>query len=244
MISRKTLSSLKKDVVSFLFRAIRRRKIILNGVRLHCDRKVMSNQVIEAMLRKTYEQPEYNSIRKNLEASDVVLEMGGGVGYISLQCSKVVGSGNIHVYEASPDTADLALRNFSLNGREITLHRKILGSSSGRSTFYVNESFESSSLLKRDGIATEMMVERDDVNDVIKRIRPTFLIVDIEGGEAELIPKTNLGDIKKISIEVHPHVIGDDEVNSTVLHILNEGFLIDWASSAKKVLFFYRPETR
>ena len=242
MISKQTLSSLKRDIVVLWFQLLKKQTYQLNGVDIHLDRALMSRQVIDAILRKTYEQPEYNSIKKNLSKSDVVLEMGTGIGYISLQCARIVGEKNVYTFEPSPTTAELALKNFELNNARINLSQKVLGPEKGKSTFYSCHNFESSSLSKRDGVAREIEVECEDVNEVMKEIRPTFLVMDIEGGEAELIPKTNLSDIKKISMEIHPHVIGDDAVNSTVLHILNEGFVIDWASSAKKVLFFYRPE--
>lgn len=202
----------------------------------------MSNQVIEAILRGTYEWPEYKSINHNLDESDVVLEMGTGIGYVSLQCAKVVGGGNVHTFEPSPETAALALKNFDLNNANIKLTQKVLLFENNVTKFYINRQFESSSLVKREGGEGEIEVECEEVNEVINRVNPTFLVMDIEGGEAELIPKMNLNGVKKISIEVHPHVIGDENVGKIVLHLLNQGFLISWASSANNVLFLFRPD--
>ena len=73
----------------------------------------ISKQVKEAIIKKTYEKPEYDSIKNNLKETDIVLEVGTGIGYISLQCALIVGEENVYTYEASPTTADLA-RNYGV----------------------------------------------------------------------------------------------------------------------------------
>ena len=45
-------------------------------------------------------------------------------------------------------------------------------------------------------------------NDEIARIRPSFLIVDIEGGEYELFDYARLDTVRTIVIEMHPSVGG------------------------------------
>jgi len=49
-------------------------------------------------------------------------------------------------------------------------------------------------------------------NKEVARIKPTFLIVDIEGGEYELVKDADFRNIKKIMIELHEDIIGRKKI--------------------------------
>lgn len=74
----------------------------------------------------------------------------------------------------------------------------------------------------------------------LQRIRPTFLIVDIEGGELELAELTDFNNVRKICIEVPPQYIGHENVEHVRLAIVRGGFRMDHHLSTKIVWFFER----
>jgi len=88
-------------------------------------------------------------------------------------------------------------------------------------------------------------VPRLDLNAALERIRPTFLIVDIEGGESELFEFIRLDGIRKIAIELHDSVIGAKRAQEICDQLDQAGFTVDWSHSSsidgyKKELFLFR----
>jgi hypothetical protein len=66
------------------------------------------------------------------------------------------------------------------------------------------------------------------LNEEIRRIRPTFLILDIEGGEYDLLQiLDDFLTIKKVAIELHEDVIGPEKIESIKRRLVDAGFAID-----------------
>ena len=94
-------------------------------------------------------------------------------------------------------------------------------------SFFVDENIISSGFIDRAS-GREITVSSDSLNDILDEYRPTALILDVEGAEVELLSRVNLGSIKKIIVELHPHIVGDDATKSLEKHIEEIGFkLID-----------------
>lgn len=79
-----------------------------------------------------------------------------------------------------------------------------------------------------------------DARRFIAGIRPSFLICDIEGGEHDLLEYMDLDGVKKLCIELHPHVIGNQETSRIFQRLLNQGFYCDFLLSSEWVFFFER----
>lgn len=204
------------------------------------DDALVGKSVIRAIAEGTYEHPEYISIKRNVRSSDRVLEVGAGLGYVTMQCAKIVGPENIITFEAAPRSVELAKTNFRLNGLDVRIEQKVLSGGAGTCAFHVAPNFESSSCVERDGYREVVEVECVDVNEVMAEFQPNFIVLDLEGGEADLVPLMNLDDVDKISIELHPHVIGNYRVSQVIKVLLDKGFSLDLSSSQKKVMFFYK----
>jgi hypothetical protein len=85
-------------------------------------------------------------------------------------------------------------------------------------------------------------VDTEDINHEIAIHKPSLLIVDIEGGEKELIQKINFKEntILKLLLELHPHIIGEEETNKIIKFLFESDFLLDTAKSGNYVYYFYR----
>jgi len=105
----------------------------------------------------------------------------------------------------------------------------------------VEDEFWASSANLNSGKGREIEVEQIDLNSEIARVRPTFLIVDIEGGEGDLFALADLSGVKKICVETHAHVIGNNGVSRMLAHLFAQGFCLDLGLIQKYVFFLYRP---
>ena len=73
---------------------------------------------------------------------------------------------------------------------------------------------------------------------VFKDIKPTVLICDIEGAEADLIPKLDLSGLRAAILETHPQWIGPEGINAVFKAFMDAGLAYYHRGSHGKVLCF------
>jgi hypothetical protein len=107
---------------------------------------------------------------------------------------------------------------------------------------YLNlpDDFYSSSPIQSNSKSKSVTVKAKSFNEEIRRINPTFLIIDIEGGEYELSQYADFYNVKKILVEVHPHVIGSEKVELFKNKLTQSGFQIDNKLSTGDIWFLER----
>lgn len=193
--------------------------------------KYISDNVREAMFDGGYESAELRTIADNLSPEDRVLEIGTGVGLISTFCAKRIGADRVFTFEANPELAPLIQAVYARNEVSPNLDICVLGKGKGEEVFYVHDDFWSSSLYQRSPKAKKVSVPRRDINELIQRLQPTFLIMDIEGGESQIFEIINLDGISKVAVELHTSIIGQDRVDDICARLAAEGFLVDWRYS-------------
>lgn len=211
-----------------------------SGIFLPVGARGISASLRRAIYLDPYEAHERAVIEKKLAADDVVLELGAGIGFISTFCAKRIGSERVFAVEANPVMAETIRETYRLNGVAPQLTCGLLGCGDGEETFYVEGDFISSSTHQRSASAKPIKTLRYDARTFIAQCKPTFLICDIEGGERELLEYMPLTGVKKLCIELHPHVIGNAGTSEVVARLLGEGFVCDFLSSSGKVFFFER----
>src|ERR1043166_271413 len=89
-------------------------------------------------------------VREFLSKGDRVLEIGGGVGFISLLCARICGPENVLTYEANSGMQSPIKVNQSLNGLPPRVRLKAIPAPEREVPFYTNENFFPSSLPPRD----------------------------------------------------------------------------------------------
>jgi len=180
------------------------------GTRVLIDSHLITFPILDMLLRHRYEHFEFEALsilkrRGLLTRADRALELGVGAGVIGLQIASIVGDGHYLGYEANPAVLDLARRNFALNGMAPDLRRRLLvPGGGGARNFAVSSNFTASALEARADTVGEVSVETDAFEDVLKRFDPTFLVMDIEGGEKEFFAGVgDFGNIRLIMLENH-----------------------------------------
>ncbi len=211
----------------------------ISGIRLQIGRHI-SPTVRHYLFSGEYENEELVIATAALRPDDVVLELGTGLGLISAFCAKRIGSARVFTYEANPALEPHIRRTFTLNGVSPSLSIALLGQRPGHRTFYVTRNFWASSVVRPAGRAKAVMVLVKGLDDEIRRIDPTFLVVDIEGGELELFEAIDFRNIRKICVEVHEGPIGPEGVKRVRQLLLDAGFAPDPALSTSHVWFLDR----
>ena len=78
------------------------------------------------------------------------------------------------------------------------------------------------------------------LNDVIQKIKPTYFIMDIEGGEYDVFSMIDFQTIKKIQFELHPEILGIEKVNQIFLVLAKHGFKEDKNIASVNNFYFSR----
>jgi FkbM family methyltransferase len=186
-----------------------------------------------------YEAKEIEIISRRLAVEDVVFEVGAGLGYLSAYCAKRTGSDKVFTYEANPELIPLIRETHARNKVAPMLINALLATGDGEREFHVEDDFWASSAHRLGG--RSITVRQLDLNSELARVRPTFLIVDIEGGEAEFFAGADLETVQKICVETHPDVLGDRVLSELFAGLVAKGFALDFALIRKNVFFFHRP---
>lgn len=217
------MASPLRNIKSALRRLFRLRTSRLDGVRLITEPGRVSRQVRSGIFKETYEEPERILIRSVLRPGDRVLEVGGGVGFISLLCAEIVGPENVLTYEANPAMLDLMLANYALNDRRPTLRNRAVTARGGEITFFVSDNIISSSAYQREG-SRAVTIPSDAIDVVISEWRPSVLVMDVEGAEVDILPASTLAGIRAIVLELHPHVVSAEALGRMRAHLASLGF--------------------
>jgi FkbM family methyltransferase len=193
-----------------------------------------------------HEAEERRVIENRLRPEDVVLELGSGMGIVTVTCCQIAGSERVFTFEANPRMEQPLRHQFSINGVTPQLNMAMVASEDGTAEFHVSEKFLISSRFESATRVSRAAVTRTTVPTVslprlLHELRPTFLVVDIEGGELELMhPAVDLASVERICIEVHPQIIGDDKAGELVAHLIQQGFRLSLEWSQGIVLYFER----
>ncbi len=213
-------------------------------VRLHGVELALGGDATPALRRalyaERYERGEARCVAFGLAADDVVLEVGAGAGFLSTLCALRVGSERVTAVEANPALLPRIRETWAANGVAPRLVHAVLAREAGEAELFVASEFVSSSLrgVGSDGPVLTARVPQLAVNALLREVAPTFLAIDIEGGEAELLPAIDWRGIRALALELHPHRIGEAATRALLARLADEGFREHRAvSSTRKKLF-------
>jgi FkbM family methyltransferase len=225
-VIRPILIEVRKRVLRAYRRWQRPQVIRHAGVLLAIDPQI-SPQIREFLYSGEYERSELKALRRHLSADDVVMELGTGIGFISLACARRVGEARVFSFEANPALEPLIRRNYELNRVSPTLEICVLGKGDGETDFYVHDQYWLSSTQPGNPNTHHIRIPCRSLNDAIHRIDPTFLVMDIEGGERELFQFIDLHNIRKIALELHTDLLSVDETEIICQRLRDAGFTMD-----------------
>ena len=206
-----------------------------NGIFIDIDR--YSSLLVEHLTDDVYESRERMLVRNLLRPDDRVLDIGTAVGAVAMAAARIVGAANVMTYEANPEIAADARRNFSHNGLAaihsyvgVLENRACFKASSVTRDFFISRDFWASRLfVGADGtdIIGTIRVPTLCLENQIAEHRATVIICDIEGGEVDLLTGAGLAGIRLLIIELHHWAVGQEAADVMIRFLVTHGFNVD-----------------
>lgn len=220
--------------------------VVINDIILDVEFECISHHMRKRLREGRYEILEANLIPQLLDASDSLLELGGGIGYLSSLLYRLGKCRHLVVVEAHPELIPVIHKNHSLNSVAATvIHGLVgLGDSSLPAGFFIRDNFWASSFFPptaQDGKGRLVEVKRISLSNLLREHNITAVICDIEGGEIGLFGEVDLSRVQKIVVEQHVSVIGEDGVDAVRRQIADQGLSRCEELSFGKIDVFLRP---
>jgi FkbM family methyltransferase len=201
----------------------------IDGIQL--DLSKLSLKVRNRILMGIYEAHEKSMCHEFLTRDDIVLEIGGAIGFIGLICRKKIGIRDYFVFEANPETLAILKQNYRLNGLEANAWNMALGPGEGTLDLEIGTDFWENSVVKQDrapSTSRTVQVPGASLERLLQQVGApvNVLIVDVEGAE-QFIDVNELPDeIDKIIIELHPQVLGAQKTYDLIAGFISKGFYV------------------
>jgi FkbM family methyltransferase len=208
----------------FKFTLPAKKRATLHSVKL--DISSLSPLMKNHILQDRYEFQERRLAQQCLNKNDVILELGGAIGFIGLFCRKVIGVKHHLTVEPNPNTLAMLRRNYALNGLSPHVIQAAASSEDGELRLNIGGEFWENSIVTAHDADTQITVPSMSLRSLVQRMpkAPTALICDIEGAETYLdftqLPKT----VTRIIIELHPSIVGEEANQRVVTQLHTCGF--------------------
>jgi FkbM family methyltransferase len=202
---------------------------------------IMQGKIRRLLRNNDYEAKETEAALRVVREGDVVVELGGGIGYMSTLVATKRAIKSVHVFEANPNLIPYIQSVHAAN--DVTnahVTNAILGTRKGSVDFYVREPMLGSSMQVLEGEVDPSSVKVDVLNakTTFEDIGANVLICDIEGAEVDLIPSLDLSGFRAAIIETHPQWIGPEGMNKVMRAFMDAGLAYYHRGSHGKVLAF------
>ena len=160
---------------------------------------------------------------------DTILELGAGLGVVSAAVRKHTLASRIVAFEPNPDLLQFIPLTHKLNGvTGVEVRHGVVKSDPKSPTvcFYQHRDVWMSSLLNtHPELMRKLEVPAYRLQELLDEIRPQILLMDIEGGELELMEGArNLGSVRSIAIELHEAIYGADGAQRLFENFARLGF--------------------
>ena len=160
------------------------------------------NAKFSSFILEKYEYREKELISKYLSKSDVVLELGGCIGVISLTINRILNFNKNHVVlEVDKNNMEFLEINKKRNKGKFKIIYGVL--SNDRNLFYKkSHSFWGGKVVK-DKTSEPIRSYNLGQLEKITNLKFNTLVMDIEGGETDVIKDLDLQFFKKLLFEIH-----------------------------------------
>jgi FkbM family methyltransferase len=197
----------------------------LHGVRLTVASGRLNDQLRAALVQRRYVAPEARALGSLLTPEDVYFEVGSSAGILSTLAYRVVrDKARVHVYEPEPRMAALVKRTWRTNGADGSVHECLLGAGPGEYPYYVAKAFWASSRLADYGHGTTIQVQQRDFLQQLDKRGATFLLVEAQGAERDLLDKVLSPKVRAIVARLHPRIAGEVGLEAVLRCIAEQGF--------------------
>jgi len=217
----------------------------LNGVRLALPEGMGGKRIGAKLQSGGYEGSEAQAVLRRIKPGFKVLELGGGMGYISALCARLSGAENVVTVEANPLMLPVIRANLDRNGYQAAtlIHGAVTGDAvEGKSLlFQQGGQFWGSAIAGADADPDKVVeVPLLRISDLLAEHKPQAVIMDIEGAEQHLFDKKWPHHVRLVMMELHLKRYPDTVIKRIVDCMSDSGLTYDPQTSRGTVLGFRR----
>lgn len=217
----------------------------LEGIEIELPDFLLGTAIERKIAAGTYESFESHAARMRIKPGMRVLEVGAGLGYVSSVCAEMAGPENVVSLEANPQMLKPARANLVRNGYGAVTLEHGAAVSSERAGQEVN--FRAGRLFWGGAALAEGQEHEDmvavpalDLHDIMVGWKPRFVMLDVEGGEAELFRRPWPRFVRFVVLELHPRKYASSVIKEIVDCMSASGLTYDPVTSRGRTLGFMR----
>lgn len=218
------------------------------GLKVPRSQYLRENRIARINAAK-YEGQEIAGALHVVRKDDVVLEIGAGMGVVGGVIALNSKPKAVHSFEANPAMIPVINKLYELNDLNdvIAVKNTILISNPDRPDvveFHIQQnSFLGSSLIRPEEQPSKPVeIPTGSFNDTADEIGATVLVMDIEGGELELLRYADLDPFRAVVVEFHPGAYGVGGMRECKKILTDAGFEKVNEKSTRTVWTCVRPE--
>lgn len=212
------------------------------GLTIPLNKSEISPVIWDALNQGHYETQESKICPQIAQPYDRILELGSGIGIVSSHLAKVQGV-TIKAFDANPENIPLAKRIAEANNAyNIEFNHGLFTSGPPQTfNFYIRKDLWMSSLFINQGPFTHIIeVKSYNIDEYLQNNPTDMLIMDIEGGELDILTNATLPGIQRIVVEVHDHLYPLSDLSRIFTALIQRGFLYEPRGSNGPILAFTR----
>lgn len=186
------------------------------GIRFPLTSDILEPRFRRALRRRNFQRTEADALRPQVKPEDTVLNIGGGIGFLSSVMAQGCKAAHVTSYEPHPALAAYMREVHRFNAiTNVTVEEAAIGTRKGKATFYQRQNTLSSSLdddreTDANPVVESCEVEVHNINTVWKYLKANVLVCDVVGGGAAILEKAKLPGIRLAVISLHPKWLGED----------------------------------
>ena len=204
------------------------KEFIINDIKINYPKNLMPLNQRSLFYDRTYEEEEYRLCQKYIHKNDIVIELGGCIGFISCVINKKLKNQLSHVVlEPNPKLIKYLEQNKEKNKCSFLIENKII-SNKKEEKLYLNHTILGSSITKES--KDYIVVEGVKIKELELKHSLTFntLILDIEGAEYDFFKNIDFEQFKfeKIIVEFHnfANILSNEDVSYCKEKLYRAGF--------------------
>ena len=174
------------------------------------------------------------AVQEELKEGQMTIDIGANIGYYALMEARKVGKkGRVYAIEPVPENYRRLVKNIELNGyKNIEPYPLAIGDTTKRIKMYLSPHSNLHSMAPPKGkeIKGTVNVDMTTLDAFIKKrkIRPSFIRMDVEGYEYQIIKGMRhilrKRDPLLLFIELHPHIMGSEKTGWVLSTLQKHGF--------------------
>ncbi len=115
----------------------------ISDVTLDLPDEILSPDLIKWLKSSRYELQEARALAEFVKPDDVVMDIGAGIGFVSILAARIVGGRNVIAVEANSKLLPVIENNFALNNvvGATALNYAVVAGGEAHATLYLNRAF-------------------------------------------------------------------------------------------------------